>query len=85
MMGPDGLKRATEMAILNANYIKTRLETGYPILYTGTNGRCAHEMIVDCRAFKSGHIEVEDIAKRLMDYGFHAPHSFLSCCGYIND
>ena len=73
MMGPDGLLNATKMAILNANYIKTRLESKFPILYTGVNGRCAHEMIVDCRAFKSFGIEVEDIAKRLMDYGFHAP------------
>lgn len=73
MMGPDGLLNATKMAILNANYIKARLETRFPILYTGINGRCAHEMIVDCRAFKSFGIEVEDIAKRLMDYGFHAP------------
>lgn len=73
MMGPDGLLNATKMAILNANYIKARLETKFPILYTGINGRCAHEMIVDCRAFKTFGIEVEDIAKRLMDYGFHAP------------
>ncbi|MEP1778261.1 aminomethyl-transferring glycine dehydrogenase [Reichenbachiella sp.] len=73
MMGADGLLNATRMAILNANYIKARLETRFPILYTGTNGRCAHEMIVDCRAFKSFGVEVEDIAKRLMDYGFHAP------------
>ncbi|UXX79625.1 aminomethyl-transferring glycine dehydrogenase [Reichenbachiella carrageenanivorans] len=73
MMGADGLLNATKMAILNANYIKTRLETKFPILYTGINGRCAHEMIVDCRAFKAFGIEVEDIAKRLMDYGFHAP------------
>jgi glycine dehydrogenase len=73
MMGGDGLTRATEMAILNANYIKERLKGHYKILYTGTNGRCAHEMIVDCRDFKKSGIEVEDIAKRLMDYGFHAP------------
>ena len=73
MMGADGLTNATKMAILNANYIKSRLETGFPILYTGSNGRCAHEMIVDCRQFKEYGIEVEDIAKRLMDYGFHAP------------
>ena len=73
MMGADGLTNATKMAILNANYIKSRLETGFPILYTGTSGRCAHEMIVDCRQFKEYGIEVEDIAKRLMDYGFHAP------------
>ncbi|MCH7409750.1 aminomethyl-transferring glycine dehydrogenase [Belliella sp. DSM 111904] len=73
MMGGDGLTNATKMAILNANYIKTRLESHFPILYTGTGGRAAHEMILDCRAFKEVGIEVEDIAKRLMDYGFHAP------------
>ncbi len=73
MMGADGLTNATKYAILNANYIKTRLESEYKILYTGTNGRCAHEMIVDCRDFKKAGVEVEDIAKRLMDYGFHAP------------
>ena len=74
MMGPDGLVNATRNAILNANYIKARLEKFYPILYTGKNGHCAHEFILDCRAFKTTiGIEVEDIAKRLMDYGFHAP------------
>jgi glycine dehydrogenase len=73
MMGAEGLTNATKLAILNANYIKARLEQHYPILYTGTNGRAAHEMILDCRAFKEVGIEVEDIAKRLMDYGFHAP------------
>jgi glycine dehydrogenase len=73
MMGGDGLTNATKYAILNANYIKNRLEGHFKILYTGTNGRCAHEMIVDCRDFKKAGIEVEDIAKRLMDYGFHAP------------
>lgn len=73
MMGGEGLTNATKLAILNANYIKDRLEGHYKILYTGTNGRCAHEMIVDCRDFKKSGIEVEDIAKRLMDYGFHAP------------
>jgi glycine dehydrogenase len=73
MMGGEGLTNATKYAILNANYIKARLEEHYKILYTGTNGRCAHEMIVDCRDFKKAGIEVEDIAKRLMDYGFHAP------------
>ena len=73
MMGAEGLTNATKMAILNANYIKERLSEYYKILYTGTNGRCAHEMIVDCRDFKKSGIEVEDIAKRLMDYGFHAP------------
>jgi glycine dehydrogenase len=73
MMGAQGLTNATKMAILNANYIKTRLKAHYPVLYTGENGRCAHEMILDCRAFKTFGIEVSDIAKRLMDYGFHAP------------
>ncbi|MDH4057886.1 MAG: aminomethyl-transferring glycine dehydrogenase [Cyclobacteriaceae bacterium] len=73
MMGAEGLTNATRIAILNANYIKDRLEGHYKILYTGSNGRCAHEMIVDCRDFKKAGIEVEDIAKRLMDYGFHAP------------
>ncbi len=73
MMGADGLTQATRLAILNANYIKERLSGHYKILYAGSNGRCAHEMIVDCRDFKKAGIEVEDIAKRLMDYGFHAP------------
>jgi len=73
MMGGDGLTNATRIAILNANYIKERLEGHYDVLYTGSQGRCAHEMIVDCRDFKKAGIEVEDIAKRLMDYGFHAP------------
>ncbi|GAB4001923.1 aminomethyl-transferring glycine dehydrogenase [Spirosoma daeguense] len=74
MMGGQGLTNATKRAILNANYIKARLEGHFDTLYTGTNGRCAHEMIIDCRPFKStSGVEVEDIAKRLMDYGFHAP------------
>ncbi len=73
MMGGDGLTEATRMAILNANYIKDKLSRHFKILYTGTHGRCAHEMIVDCRDFKKSGVEVEDIAKRLMDYGFHAP------------
>ena len=73
MMGGEGLTNATKLAILNANYIKERLNGHYKILYTGTHGRCAHEMIVDCRDFKKFGVEVEDIAKRLMDYGFHAP------------
>jgi len=73
MMGGEGLTNATKFAILNANYIKARLESTYKILYAGTNGRCAHEMILDCRAFKNYGVEVGDIAKRLMDYGFHAP------------
>lgn len=73
LMGAEGLTKATCIAILNANYIKARLEGHYKILYAGTRGRCAHEMIVDCRDFRKSGIEVEDIAKRLMDYGFHAP------------
>ncbi|MGY4385379.1 glycine dehydrogenase [Pedobacter sp. UYP24] len=73
MMGAEGLTNATRYAILNANYMKARLEAHYPVLYSGANGRCAHEMILDCRAFKNNGIEVVDIAKRLMDYGFHAP------------
>ena len=74
MMGGDGLTNATKYAILNANYMKARLEKYYPILFTGKNSRCAHEFIVDCRAFKhTVGIEVADIAKRLMDYNFHAP------------
>jgi glycine dehydrogenase len=74
MMGGKGLKEATSIAILNANYLKTKLEKFFPVLYIGSNGYCAHEMILDMRSFKmSAGIEVEDIAKRLMDYGFHAP------------
>ena len=73
MLGAEGLKQATQHAILNANYMKARLEVHFPILYTGECGRAAHEMIVDCRSFKQNGIEVTDIAKRLMDYGFHAP------------
>ncbi len=73
MLGAEGLKNATQFAILNANYMKARLESHYPVLYSGEMGRAAHEMILDCRAFKEKGIEVGDIAKRLMDYGFHAP------------
>jgi len=74
MLGYDGVKMATEYAIMNANYMKARLEKYYPILYTGKNGTCAHEFIVDLRPFKqSAGVEAEDVAKRLIDYGFHAP------------
>ncbi len=74
MLGKTGLKESTEYAILNANYIKNRLEKHYPVLYLGASGRVAHEMILDCRNFKkTAGIEVVDIAKRLIDYGFHAP------------
>ncbi|MGY3214254.1 aminomethyl-transferring glycine dehydrogenase [Mucilaginibacter sp. HD30] len=83
MMGPDGLTNATRYAILNANYIKTRLENHYPVLYSGSQGRCAHEMILDCRSFKTAGIEVVDIAKRLMDYGFHAPTVSFPVAGTV--
>jgi len=74
MLGATGVKRATEIAILNANYMRARLEQHYPILFTGSNGTCAHEFIVDLRPFKATTgIEAEDVAKRLIDYGFHAP------------
>jgi glycine dehydrogenase len=74
MMGGDGLTEATRIAILNANYVAHRLGAHFPVLYRGRNGRVAHECIVDPRALKAGSgVEVEDIAKRLMDYGFHAP------------
>ena len=73
MLGSKGLKYSTEYAILNANYIKYRIEKHYGILYQGENGRAAHELIIDCRPFKENGIEVMDIAKRLIDYGFHAP------------
>ncbi len=73
MLGGRGLTKATEIAILNANYIKKRLEGAFEVLYSGENGRAAHELIIDCRDFKEIGIEVTDIAKRLMDYGFHAP------------
>jgi glycine dehydrogenase len=83
MMGGEGLTNATRYAILNANYIKARLQDHFPVLYTGANGRCAHEMILDCRSFKSFGIEVTDIAKRLMDYGFHAPTVSFPVAGTV--
>src|SRR6476646_2521502 len=74
MLGADGVRKATEYAILNANYMRSRLQNEFDILYTNHNGECAHEFIVDLRPFKkSAEIEAEDVAKRLMDYGFHAP------------
>ena len=73
MLGADGLTDSTKIAILNANYIKERLQGHYNTLYSGEQGRAAHEMIIDCRGFKANGIEVVDIAKRLMDFGFHAP------------
>jgi glycine dehydrogenase len=84
MMGGDGLKRATEVAILNANYVATRLNTHYPVLYTGKNGRVAHECIIDIRPLKAATgISETDIAKRLMDYGFHAPTVSFPVAGTI--
>jgi glycine dehydrogenase len=73
MLGAKGVTEATKIAILNANYIKERLKGKFDVLYSGEKGRAAHEMILDCRPFKQHGIEVTDIAKRLMDYGFHAP------------
>jgi glycine dehydrogenase len=83
MMGAGGLKKATEAAILNANYIKDRLKEHYPILYTGSKGRAAHEFILDARGFKAAGIEATDIAKRLMDYGFHAPTMSFPVAGTL--
>ncbi len=83
MLGANGLKQSTELAILNANYIKERLNGHYSVLYSGEKGRAAHEMIVDCRPFKENGIEVTDIAKRLMDYGFHAPTVSFPVAGTI--
>lgn len=74
MMGSDGLTKASQYAILNANYMAKRLENHYPVLFRGKNGTCAHEFILDLRPLKaSAGVEAEDVAKRLMDYGFHAP------------
>jgi len=84
LMGPEGLKRASEVAILNANYMAQRLQGHYEMLYTGRGGRVAHEFIVDARPFKrSADVEVEDIAKRLMDYGFHAPTMSFPVAGTL--
>lgn len=84
MLGADGIRMSTEYAILNANYMKARLEKHYPILYTGKNGTCAHEFIVDLRPFKqSAGVEAEDVAKRLIDYGFHAPTMSFPVAGTI--
>ncbi|CAI8451117.1 MAG: Glycine dehydrogenase (decarboxylating) [Cryomorphaceae bacterium] len=84
MLGSEGLTDSTKYAILNANYIKERLAGKFDVLYTGENGRCAHEMILDCRPFKrDAGIEVTDIAKRLMDYGFHAPTVSFPVAGTV--
>ena len=73
MMGGPGLKRATEVAILNANYMAKRLSGSYKVLFTGEKGNCAHEFIIDAREFADAGITEKDIAKRLQDYGYHAP------------
>jgi glycine dehydrogenase len=84
MLGRTGVRKATEYAILNANYMKARLEKDYEVLYTGVSGTCAHEFIVDLRPFKAtAGVEAEDVAKRLMDYGFHAPTMSFPVAGTI--
>ena len=84
MMGPDGLKRASEVAILNANYVADRLHPHFPVFFRGKRGRVAHECILDTRGVKrSAGIEVDDIAKRLMDYGFHAPTMSFPIAGTL--
>lgn len=84
MLGSAGVRNATEYAILNANYMRARLQNDFEILYTGTGGTCAHEFIVDLRPFKkSAEIEAEDVAKRLIDYGFHAPTMSFPVAGTI--
>ena len=83
MLGEYGLTQSTKIAILNANYIKHKLEGKFEVLYTGEKGRAAHEMILDCRPFKKNGIEVTDIAKRLMDYGFHAPTVSFPVAGTV--
>ncbi|HTN17652.1 MAG TPA: aminomethyl-transferring glycine dehydrogenase, partial [Chitinophagaceae bacterium] len=84
MLGVNGVKASTQYAILNANYMKARLQNDYDILYSGTNGTCAHEFIVDLRPLKkTSEIEAEDVAKRLMDYGFHAPTMSFPVAGTI--
>jgi glycine dehydrogenase len=84
MLGTEGVKAATEYAILNANYMRARLQGAYDILYTNHHGECAHEFIVDLRPFKkTAEIEAEDVAKRLIDYGFHAPTMSFPVAGTI--
>lgn len=84
MLGSEGLRKSTEYAILNANYMRVRLQKDFDILYLGTQGTCAHEFIVDLRPFKkTAEVEAEDVAKRLMDYGFHAPTMSFPVAGTI--
>lgn len=82
MLGAEGVRKSTEVAILNANYIKSRLEKEMPVLYTNDQNRVAHELIIDLRPFKS-ICSAEDVAKRLMDYGFHAPTLSFPVAGTI--
>jgi glycine dehydrogenase len=83
MLGAVGCRLSTEYAILNANYIKARLEGSYDVLYTGEKGRAAHELILDLRGFKKFNVSAEDVAKRLIDYGFHAPTLSFPVAGTI--
>ncbi len=83
MMGADGLRKASQVAILNANYVAARLKGAYPVLYSGRSGRVAHECILDLRHFKAVGIEAEDVAKRLMDFGFHAPTMSFPVAGTL--
>ena len=83
MMGPRALREASEVAILNANYVARRLSGHYPVLYTGRTGRVAHECILDLRHFKKAGVEAEDVAKRLMDFGFHAPTMSFPVAGTL--
>jgi glycine dehydrogenase len=83
MMGAAGLTQATKVAILNANYVATRLGPHFPVVYVGDKGRVAHECILDVRPFKKLGIEVDDVAKRLMDYGFHAPTMSFPIAGTL--
>ena len=84
LMGPDGLRRATEVAILNANYVAARLDDAYPVLYTGEHGRVAHECILDLREItRTSGVTVDDVAKRLIDYGFHAPTMSFPVAGTL--
>jgi len=83
MLGAEGLKKSTYAAILNANYIRARLEAAYPVLYKGENGNCAHELILDLRDYKEYGVSAEDVAKRLIDYGFHAPTLSFPVAGTI--
>jgi glycine dehydrogenase len=83
MMGPDGVTQATKMAIFNANYVARRLGPHFPVLYSGRNGRVAHECILDLRQWKKFGVEAEDVAKRLIDYGFHAPTMSFPVAGTL--